>query len=169
MMRIALIVAMDRGGVIGRGGALPWHLPADLRWFRRQTLGKPVVMGRRTYQSIGRALPQRCNIVLTRAAGFQAPDCLVAPDVATALALATTACPSADEVMVIGGAQVYRSFLPAAERIYLTLVEADVPGDVWFPSFEQAAWQVVWEEAHTADDRHAHPFRFRILERRDAA
>jgi dihydrofolate reductase len=164
---------MDQNGVIGREGSLPWHLPADLRWFRRQTLGKPVIMGRLTYDSIGRALPRRCNIVLTRSADFAPPGCSVADsaqaalDVARAVLQPDGPCASADppEIMVIGGGQIYRRFLPLAQRIYLTRVEAQVAGDTWFPPIAWEEWQVVWEERFSADDRHAWPFTCLILER----
>jgi len=163
-MTISLIVAASRNGVIGRNGALPWHLPDDLRQFKRLTLGKPVIMGRRTWESIGRPLPGRRNIVLTRDPGFRAGGCEVAHSVSAALALLA----GAEEAMVIGGAQVYAAFLPFAERIYLTRVQAEVDGDTHFPAPDPDAWRLVSSEAHGADDRHRYAFELLRYERRGA-
>lgn len=181
-MQVALVIATDLDGVIGLNGRLPWHLPADLKHFRRLTLGKPVVMGRRTYESIGKPLDGRTNIVLTRSADFRPEGCLVASSVDDAMALAVRALaarapgapiaeldatiesgPLGDEIMVIGGAAVFRAFLPRATRIYWTCVEAHVEGDVRFP-IDPAAWSEVARTDHAADARHAYPFSFRVLE-----
>lgn len=159
--RLALIAALARNRVIGRDNRLPWHLPADLRFFRQATLGKPLLMGRRTWESIGRPLPGRRMIVLSRDPGCQAPGCAVARSLDQALAIAG----AVPEIMVIGGASLYAQTLPLAERLYLTVVEADVPGDVRFPDWDERAWRLVWEEAHPADAAHAWPYRFRRLER----
>jgi len=161
-MTISLIVAASRNGVIGRNGALPWHLPDDLRQFKRLTLGKPVIMGRRTWESIGRPLPQRRNIVLTRDPGFRAGGCEVAHSVSEALALVA----GAEEAMVIGGAQVYAAFLPFAARIWLTRVQAEVDGDTHFPAPDPDAWCLVSSEAHAADDRHGYAFELLRYDRR---
>ncbi|HHW76820.1 MAG TPA: type 3 dihydrofolate reductase [Xanthomonadaceae bacterium] len=159
--RLALIAALARNRVIGRDNRLPWHLPADLRFFRQATMGKPLLMGRRTWESIGRPLPGRRMIVLSRDPGCQAPGCAVARSLDQALAIAG----AVPEIMVIGGASLYAQTLPLAERLYLTVVEADVPGDVWFPDWDERAWRLVWEEAHPADAAHAWPYRFQRLER----
>jgi dihydrofolate reductase len=159
--RLSLIVAMTDDRVIGVGNALPWHLPADMQWFRRHTLGKPVVMGRKTYESIGRPLPKRTNVVVSRDAGFRAEGCIVARGVDEALA----AVAGAEEVMVIGGASFYTQLLPRADRLYLTLVHAPIVGDAWFPAVDPAAWQEVERVERAADGDNPHPLTFLVLER----
>ena len=160
-MKLSLVVAMARNGVIGRDGGLPWHLPADLKLFRAITLGKPIVMGRRTHESIGRALPGRRNIVLSRAPGYQATDCEVFESLDAALvALADTT-----EVMIVGGAALYAQALPHAECIYVTDVDAELDGDVHFPAFDSDAWRELEREAHAPDASHAYSYCFRVLER----
>jgi dihydrofolate reductase len=159
--RLELVAAIARNGVIGRGNALPWHLPEDLRHFKRVTLGHPVLMGRRTWESLGRPLPGRPNLVLTRDAGFRAPGAEVVHDLDGA---ARAAGPGA--LMVIGGAALYRLCLPAAAVFHLTEVLAEVDGDVRFPPWERAAWRELDREEHPADARHAHPYRFVTLARR---
>ncbi len=158
---LALIAALARNRVIGRDNRLPWRLPADLRFFKQTTMGKPLLMGRRTWESIGRPLPGRRMIVLSRDPGYHAPGCVVARSLDEALAMAGTV----PEIMVIGGALLYQQTLPRAERLYLTRVEADVPGDAWFPEWNEREWRPVWEETHPADADHAWPYRFQRLER----
>ncbi|MAG57394.1 MAG: dihydrofolate reductase [Planctomycetes bacterium] len=163
MPRITLIVAAARNGVIGRDGGLPWHLPEDLKHFKRETLGKPIIMGRKTHESVGMALPRRVNIVLTRRTDWTpAEGCVVAHSTDQALQLAG----DVEEVMVVGGAGVYAAFLERADCIHLTIIEADVDGDTRFPTPEPAEWHVVSERVHPADDRHVHALRFQVLERR---
>lgn len=162
-MKISLVVATDLDGVIGRDNRLPWRLPADLRHFKRTTLGKPVVMGRRTFESIGKPLVGRTNIVLTRDAAFAAEGVLVARSVDEALRLAAPAA----EVMVIGGAAVYRAFLPRAERIYWTLVQERFEGDTRLPPFDPAVWSEVERVDAEPDAHNPYPYSFRVLERRD--
>lgn len=157
--RVSLIVAIAHGGVIGRDNDLPWHLPDDLKHFKALTWGKPVVMGRRTFESIGRPLPGRENRVVSRRPGFEAPGCRVFANLAQALA------GPVPEVMVIGGAQIYAAALPLAQRIYLTEVDAQVQGDARFPEFDPAEWHELSREPHAADERHAQGFTFRVLER----
>ncbi|MDS4030587.1 MAG: type 3 dihydrofolate reductase [Candidatus Contendobacter sp.] len=159
--RLALIAALARNRVIGRDNRLPWRLPADLRFFKRTTTGKPLLMGRRTWESIGRPLPGRRMIVLSRDLDYQAPGCMVARSLDEAVELAD----AAPEIMVIGGAALYRQTLPLADRLYLTRVEADVPGDVWFPEWNEEDWRLAWEELHPADRDHAWPYRFQRWER----
>jgi dihydrofolate reductase len=161
---VSLIVAMARNGVIGRGNSLPWRLPADLRRFKSLTLGKPVLMGRRTFESIGRPLTGRLNLVLTRDAHWAADGTLAVHTVAQALAQARDCA----ELVVIGGAEVYRLALPLAGRIYLTQVQAEVPGDTFFPALDPAQWQDVESGTQPADERHAWPLTFVTLERRAA-
>lgn len=158
---ISLIVAMDRNRLIGRGNALPWHLPADLAHFKSITLGKPIVMGRKTYESIGRPLPGRHNIVVSRNPDFSAPGCTVVASVEAALAAAG----DVPEVMVIGGAQVYAEALPRAQRIYLTRVDAAFEGDAWFPALDAAVWRECHCAEHAPDDRNPYPYVFLVLER----
>ena len=163
-MTVSLVVAASTNNVIGRDGGLPWHLPDDLRHFKRITTDKPVIMGRRTFESIGRPLPDRHNIVMTRDAGYAAPGCDVVSSVGEALDVAG----DADEVMVIGGGQVYRDFLPRADRIYMTRVQAEVQGDTFFPEIDGNAWRLVSAEHHAADEKHDHDFEMMVFERRSA-
>jgi dihydrofolate reductase len=168
VVTIALIVAAAENGVIGRGGRLPWRMPSDLKTFRRLTLGKPVVMGRRTLQSIGRALDGRDNIVVTRNAAFTAPGIEVAPTLEAALALARghAARRGAAEIMVIGGAEIYRAALPQAGRIYLTRVHAHPDGDATFPDLPAEDWPVVRKEPIPPDPRDEHAATLFVHERR---
>jgi dihydrofolate reductase len=161
-MTLSLIVAVSRNNVIGSEGALPWHLPDDLGHFKRLTTGKPVIMGRRTFESIGRPLPDRRNIVMTRQANYAAEGCEVVSSMNEALELVH----GTDEVMIIGGGLVYRDFLSHADRIYLTRVQADVEGDTHFPEIDEAAWQLVRSQHHAADDRHVYEFDLLVFERR---
>lgn len=164
---ITLAVAVADNGVIGRDGALPWRLPEDLRRFKAATIGKPVIMGRKTFDSIGRALPGRLNIVLTRQAGWlpQDPVVQVVPDLDTALAVAG----EVREVTVIGGAQVYALALPLAGRILLTEVHARPEGDAHLAPFDPQVWQEIARERWPADERHACDMSFVTLTRRAAA
>jgi dihydrofolate reductase len=161
---LSLIVAMSEGGVIGHHGRVPWHLPDDLRRFKQLTMGHPLIMGRRTFGSIGRPLPGRRCIVLSRDPAYRPDGVETAPDLETALARVA----DAPEAFVIGGAEVYRGALPRADRLYLTLVHAPIPGDVRFPTFDLAAWTLLAETFHPADARHAHAFTLRHYERRRA-
>lgn len=151
--------------MIGRDGAVPWHLPADLRHFKRLTTGHTVIMGRRTFASVGRPLPNRRNVVVTRDSSYRPDGVVVAPGLAEALALAADEL----EVFIVGGAELYRLALPRADRMYLTIVHAEVPGDTYFPPFDPDEWRLEREERHTADARHAHPFTFRWYVRRRRA
>ena len=161
-MRRALVVAVARNGVIGRDNQLPWRLPDDLAYFKRVTMGRPVVMGRRTFESIGKALPGRANIVVTRNSSFRAPGCTVV----RSLDAAWKAAGDADEACVIGGTSLFEEALPTADVIHLTEVEADVEGDTYFPPFDRSQWRETEVARHPADERHAYPFRIVRLERR---
>lgn len=158
---ISLIAAMDRNRVIGADGDLPWHLPADLRWFRQHTLGKPVIMGRRTWASIGRPLPERLNIVLTGDHGFTADGATVVHSFEDALTVAG----DAPEVMVIGGGVLFAETIHLADRLYLTVVEGEFDGDTWFPLFDTDEWREELREAHQPDERNVWPWTFLIFER----
>lgn len=159
---ITLIVAVADSGVIGRDNTLPWHLPEDLKRFKRLTMGKPIVMGRKTFESIGKPLPGRQNIVVTRDTNYQRDGIHVVHDAAGALRAAR----DAPEVMVIGGAELFRAFLPSAGRIHLTRVHGNIAGDVMWPALDEREWQVVERETHTADDRHAYAMTFEVWEKR---
>jgi dihydrofolate reductase len=160
--RISIIVATDERGAIGRDGQLPWRLPDDLRHFKALTLGKPVIMGRRTWDSIGRPLPGRHNIVVTRQADLAAPGATVVGSWDAALAAAQPAA----EACVIGGAEIYRLALPDAQVIHRTEVHATVAADAFFPAIEPALWEEVGRTDHPADDRHAFAYSFIELHRR---
>ena len=158
----SLVVAMARNRVIGRENRLPWKLPKDLAYFRRVTLGHPVVMGRRTWESIGKPLAGRQNIVVTRNAAFRAPGAIVVGS----LDAAWEAAGGAVEVFVIGGTLLFAETLPIADRIHLTEVDAVVEGDTFFPAFDRSQWIEREIERHPVDERHAYPFRIVVLERR---
>lgn len=161
---VSCVVAVAENGVIGRDNGLPWHLPADLRRFKALTMGKPMLMGRRTWESIGRPLPGRRSLVLTRAAGWRAAGAEGVHSLGEALAAAG----DAPELVVIGGAEVFRQALPLARRVYLTIVHAHVEGDVRLEPFEERAWHEIERSEHPADERHAYAMTFRTLERADA-
>lgn len=162
-MQIALIAALASNRVIGKDNTLPWHLPGDLKYFKGVTMGKPLIMGRHTFESIGRPLPGRTNIVLTRKGDFTAEGVVLAASLAEALALARQE--QAAEVMVIGGEAVYRELLPVADRLYLTEVHAEVAGDAWFPEFERGEWREVQREDHPAQGGDSLDYSFVVLER----
>ena len=157
---ISIIVATSENNVIGAKGDLPWRLSDDLKHFKAVTMGKPIVMGRKTWDSIGRPLPGRQNIVITRQEGFRAEGC----DVVASVEEAIKAAGDVDEIMVIGGSQVYELALPFAKRIYLTRVHADVEGDAFFPELDDGEWNLVSDERHRADERNEFDFSFRIYE-----
>ncbi len=159
MSLLSLIVAMDENRLIGRDNGLPWQLPADLAHFKRVTMGKPVVMGRKTHASIGRPLPGRRNLVVTSNPDYDAPGCEIAADIDAAL----EACGDADEVMLIGGATLYAQTLPRADRLYVTLIHHRFSGDTWFPEFDTAAWRVESRQDFAADHGNPYPYSFIIF------
>lgn len=158
---LSLIVAMARNRVIGANGTIPWHLPADLRRFRDLTWGHPLIMGRKTFESIGRPLPGRTSVVVTRQRGYRAPGALVVHSLEQALA----ACRGAEEVFVIGGAELYAQALPLADRLYLTVVQAEIPGDTVMPEFDLSDWRELSFVSFGTDERHPYPFRCAVYER----
>ncbi|MEM1264354.1 MAG: dihydrofolate reductase [Pseudomonadota bacterium] len=160
MSRLSLVVAVADNGVIGRDNQLPWHIPADLKHFKRVTMGKPIIMGRKTYESIGRPLPGRQNIVLTRQASWSAAGVSVVASLDEAIALAShSATGTNSECMIIGGATLYAAALPQASMLYLTQVHASVSGDTFFPSLETAHWRELERTTHPADgDTYAYSF-----------
>ena len=168
-MKIAMIAAMAKNRIIGADNDMPWHLPADLKHFKAITLGKAVIMGRKTYESIGRALPGRPNIVITSNADYSLSDATVVDSPESAFEVAKALSPEQsenDEVMIIGGGTIYQSFLDKADTLYLTHIDLDVDGDTQFPDYEAAAsWKEVSREAHSADEKNAHSYTFVTLVR----
>jgi dihydrofolate reductase len=162
--KIALIVAVADNGVIGRAGQLPWHLPDDLQRFKALTMGKPMLMGRRTFESIGRPLPGRTSLVLTHSTNWAPPPKALAVH-SMDEALAEAGRSGAEELAVIGGAEVFRLALPLARRIDLTRVHAEVEGDVYFPQLDPREWQETERTEHRVDVRHVHAMTFSVLER----
>ncbi len=157
-MQISLIAAMDENRLIGAHNSLPWRLPADMQWFRRQTMGKVILMGRNTFASIGKPLPGRQNIVLSRNHELCLEGCSIIHSLDDLREIA-------GEVMIIGGAEVYELALPLADRLYLTTIAASFDGDAWFPEYSEHEWREVFREAHPADEANAWDYTFRILER----
>lgn len=164
-MKLALIAAVAKNGVIGRNNGLPWRLPKDMRHFMTTTLGHPVIMGRRTYESRNSPLPGRANIVLTSNPEYSASGIEVAADFAGALAIARRRLGGADTAFAIGGTAVYAEALKTAQRLYITWVEGEVDGDAWFPKVNWRQWRETSCASHPADARHDHPFRIAIYER----
>ena len=161
-MNVSLIAAMDYNRDIGKGGQMPWHLPADLRWFKDCTRGKPVIMGRKTWESIGKPLPGRTNIVVTRQLDYFAGGCLIANDIASALSLAG----AAPEVMIIGGSRIYASCMPIAQRMYVTVVHNEFEGDTWFPAFTLNEWIIDSVRHVKEDDKNPYRTSYYTLVRR---
>lgn len=160
---ISLIVAASTNNVIGAGGSLPWHLSDDLQRFKAITMGKPIVMGRKTYESIGRPLPGRQNIVVTTQEDFVAPGC----DVVMSPDAAATAAGDADEIMVIGGGEIYRLFLPLAGRVYLTRVNIDLEGDAFFAPLAGSDWSETSREERKADAANDHDVAYLVYVRNE--
>lgn len=156
-MMISLIAAMTKDRVIGQGNRIPWHLPEDFKYFKKTTLGKPIVMGRKTFESasMGKPLPGRQNIVLTRDKNWQAEGCDVVHSVEEALNVAQ----KKEEIMIIGGTKIYEAFLPKATRLYLSLVEGDYQGDIFFPEIKEEEWELISEEQKQG-------FKVQVLERK---
>jgi dihydrofolate reductase len=164
MSRIVFVVAVSRNGVIGRDGGLPWRISADLKRFKQITMGKPVIMGRKTWESLPkRPLPGRTNIVVTRHPGYAAPGAKVAPDIEAALEIARGEGPQ--EIAVIGGGEIFDAFLPVADRIYLTEADLSVEGDTFFPKLEPRQWREVAREHHEQGPGDTASFTLRTLDR----
>ena len=163
-MKISIVVAMAANGVIGQDNELPWHLPADLKHFKQTTMGKPILMGRKTWESIGRPLPGRTNIVITRDRTYTAAGGIVVNSIEAAI----TAAGEQDEVMVIGGAELYRQVLPYTDTIYLTRIHERFDGDTRFPEISDTEWQQLERVDHEADEKNPHDFSFIRLERMHA-
>jgi dihydrofolate reductase len=166
-MNVSLVVAMSENGVIGRDGDMPWRLSSDLQRFRRLTMGHAIVMGRKTFDSIGRLLPGRTTIILSRQADYQVEGAIVLAELSEASVAASTACPETDELFVIGGGQIYELALPLASTIYLTRVETHIhDGDTWFPEVDWNQWNRTHEEAIPADEKNQYPTTYEIWRRK---
>lgn len=165
-MKLSLIWAMSQNRVIGRAGQLPWNLPDEMRFFTEKTRGKPVIMGRKTFESIGNPLPNRLNIVVTSAA-IDEPAVTFCRTVPTAIDIGRTYCTEhqIDELFVIGGSSIYRAALPLADRLYTTTVHAHIEGDTSFPDYDESLWALVEESHHAVDHRHAFAYSIRVFER----
>lgn len=163
-MKIAMIAAMAKNNVIGKDNDMPWHLPDDLKFFKSKTVGKPVIMGRKTFESIGsRPLPNRPNLVVSRNSQLACEGVTVFSSVDEALA--SLSAPDIEEVIIMGGGQLYEQMLPRADRLYLTLIEAELDGDTFFPNWQELAWKTLEEQRHEIDERHAYAFNFVTLDR----
>ncbi len=156
MTRLSLIAAMDNNRLIGSDNSLPWHLPADLAFFKHTTMGKPILMGRKTFESIGKPLPGRHNIVITRNPDFSAEGCSIANGIEAAIAL----CRGDDEVMLIGGASLYRQAIEQALQLYITRIHHEFKGDTWFPEFDLREWKEESREEYAADNRNLYACSF---------
>ena len=163
-MRTSIIVAYDQNYGIGYQGDLPWHLPADLKMVRERTMGHHLIMGRKTYESIGKPLPGRTSIIVTRNREYQAEGSLVVHSLADGLALAESR--GEDEAFIFGGSQIYQEALPLSERLYITHIHAGFPADTHFPEFSRQGWIETHTEFHPADENNPHPFTFLIYERK---
>lgn len=167
-IKVAIVVAVAENGVIGRNNALPWRLPKDLAYFKRVTYGHPVVMGRKTFESIGRPLPGRTNIVVSRNKDWMAEGVVLVHSLENALQKATeiASADNVEQVMVIGGAEFYRQTLPIAGRLYFTEVHAAVDGDAFFPDFDRSLWQVEVTERYEADAKNPYAYSFVVMDRK---
>lgn len=160
---LSAIAAMSENRVIGKDNQMPWSLPADLKHFKTITSGHPVLMGRKTFESIGKPLPNRTNIVITRDASYSAPDCLIVTSAETALDMALEQ--DMTEVFVIGGAEIYKQLLPQIQRLYLTLIHHKFEGDTFFPELFASEWREVSREKHLADEKNKYDYSFVVMER----
>ncbi len=161
-MQLSIIVAMDRNRVIGNNDSLPWHISADLKNFKKITMGKPIVMGRKTHESIGRPLPGRENIIITRDKTYQAEGCTVLNSIDEIFEY----CEGVEEVMITGGSEIYKYTLEQATRLYLTEVHTEIEGDTFFPEFNRSDWSEVSREAFTADEKNEFDYSFVLLEKK---
>jgi len=162
-MIISIIVAMGKNRVIGNKGKLPWHMPADMKYYRDKTKGKPIIMGRKTFESMGsKPLPDRTNIIITHDQDYKAEGAIVAHSADEAL----KAAGNTEEVMIIGGSHIYKEFLPKANRIYLTIIEGEFKGDAFFPEYDITEWKEISYEEHERDKDNPYDYRFVVLERK---
>lgn len=161
-MLISAIFAMSENRIIGKNNQLPWHLPADLKHFKKVTFGKPILMGRKTYESIGKPLPGRCNVVITKESNYQAPGCVVVNSIEQAL----TATKESAEIFVMGGALLYHAMLPLVQRLYMTIIHQSFEGDTFFPAFNQDDWKEIERIDNAKDSENPYSYSFFILDRK---
>lgn len=161
-MKVVIIVAMDIRGLIGDNNSLPWRLPADLRYFNKLTIGKTLLMGRKTYESIGRPLPGRKNIVVTSNTDYHVDGCTVASSLERALCVVSN---DTKEIMVIGGASLYKQFLPIVNRVYITHVNAELEGNIWFPNWDTNQWREIKRENYASDDKNRYSYSFVVYDK----
>ncbi|MCB0646878.1 MAG: dihydrofolate reductase [Saprospiraceae bacterium] len=164
-MIISCIVAIAKNNVIGKDNDIPWYLPADLKYFKKTTTGHPVIMGRNCYTSIGKPLPNRTNIIITRDPFFISSNCLIARNIKEALSHAHGT--GAEECFIIGGGQIYEQTAPLWDKLYLTEVDLETAGDVFFPKIDFEAWNLISEESHAADEKNEFNYTFKIFEKID--
>ena len=165
-MILSIIVAIANNRVIGLNNQMPWHMPADLAWFKKNTLNKPVIMGRKTFESIGRPLPNRHNIVISRQANNKAsinPNVTWVQSIDEAISLVNKQ--QVEEAFIIGGGNIYNQVLPLVNRLYLTHIDAQLEGDTYFPNYSQTSWRQIYLEEHKADENNRYDYQFEILER----
>lgn len=158
---ISLIVAMDKNGLIGKENNLPWNLSADLAYFKKVTIGHTIIMGRKTYQSIGQPLPGRQNVVITRDPDFVAEGCTICHSIEDALKYGKN-----EEVFIIGGANIYTEFFPYADRLYTTMIDDSFDGDTYFPQIDFNLWSISWEEKGIKDEKNPYDYRFLVYDRK---
>lgn len=164
-MKISMIAAMGKNRVIGLDNKMPWHLPADLQWFKKVTLGSPIIMGRKTYDSIGRPLPGRLNIILSRNKNLKIEGCSVVNSLDAAIQLAKESDNTKDEIFITGGSHLYNKFVSKADRLYLTLIDEEFEGDTYFPDYTEFNWENVSEIFNSSDDKNPHSYTFLTLDR----
>lgn len=162
-MKISIVVAVAENGVIGAKNRLPWHLPADLARFKKITTGHHIIMGRKTHESIGKVLPGRVNIIITRNPNYKSKGAIIVNSLEKALSKAEKS--GEEEAFIIGGVQIFEEALPLADRIYMTKIKAKFPGDTYFPEFQKSEWKVVLRKTFGPDGKNAYPYEFLILER----
>ncbi|UPK71844.1 dihydrofolate reductase [Chitinophaga filiformis] len=162
-MTLSIIVAASENNVIGINNHLPWHLPIDMKYFKDTTMGKPIVMGRKSFEELGRVLPGRPNIMITRQADYKAEGLYVVPSLEAGIEKAKTF--GTEEIFITGGGEIFKMALPIIDRLYLTRVHAEVSGDTYFPEFDPRGWKLVKNERHEKDEKHAHALTFQVWER----
>lgn len=155
-MNLSIIVAFDRNRLIGKNNLLPWHLPADLKHFRTLTMGHHMIMGRRTFESIGKPLPGRVSVVITRQKGLEIPGCIVVNNFDEAI----KSCGTQEEVFIIGGAEIFKCTMPVASKLYVTQIDHAFEGDTWFPEISSSEWRQISAEFHPADEKNPWPYSF---------
>jgi dihydrofolate reductase len=162
-LTLSIIVAASENNVIGINNHLPWHLPVDMKYFKDTTMGKPIVMGRKSFEELGRVLPGRPNIMITRQPDFKAEGLYIVPSLEAGIEKAKTF--GTEEIFITGGGEIFKMALPIIDRLYLTRVHAEVTGDTYFPEFDPRGWKLVKNERHEKDEKHAYALTFQVWER----